>query len=187
MADLSSAAFDVQRYASRDRPVGLRVVDIGADALLRLPGTVASAGPAAQAGRIVVLSDNVPKQRLGAEATALATSLLAQVGDVHRVTVHQGAGGVHADEHTVAAAASAAAGAAVIVTVGSGTVADIGKAVAARLRDPAHVIVQTALSVNGYADDQSVLLTEGSSGPRRRAGRMRLSPTPSCSPRRRRS
>ena len=39
--------------------------------------------------------------------------------------------------------------------------ADIGKAVTARLRDPAHVVVQTALSVNGYADDRSVLLIDG--------------------------
>jgi glycerol-1-phosphate dehydrogenase [NAD(P)+] len=166
MADVPGAAFDVQRYATPDRPVGLRAVDIGADALLRLPAMIRAVGTA-PADRIVVLSDAVPKKRLGAEATALVTSLLSGAGwaggagDVHRVTVPEGAGGVHADERTVAAAAAAAVGASVLVTVGSGTVADIGKAVAARLRDPAHVVVQTALSVNGYADDQSVLLIDG--------------------------
>jgi glycerol-1-phosphate dehydrogenase [NAD(P)+] len=158
MADVPGAAFDVQRYATPDRPVGLRAVDIGADALLRLPAMIRAVA-AAPADRIVVLSDAVPKKRLGLEATALVASLLP--GDVHRVTVPEGAGGVHADERTVAAAAAAAKGASVIVTVGSGTVADIGKAVTARLRDPVHVIVQTALSVNGYADDQSVLLIDG--------------------------
>jgi glycerol-1-phosphate dehydrogenase [NAD(P)+] len=161
MAEVSSALLDVQRYATPGRPVGLRVADIGCDALLRLPATVAAIGVAAPAGRIVVLTDDVPKVRLGAEAGALAATLLAGTGDVDRVTVPAGAGGVHADEATVAGAAAAAAGASVIVTVGSGTVADIGKAVAARLRDPAHVVVQTALSVNGYADDQSVLLIDG--------------------------
>jgi glycerol-1-phosphate dehydrogenase [NAD(P)+] len=160
MADVPSAVFDVQRFATPARPVGLRAVDIGADALLRLPAMIRAIGTAPP-DRIVVLSDAVPKKRLGAEATALVTSLLSDVGDVHRVTVPEGAAGVHADEHTVTAAAAAATGASVIVTVGSGTVADIGKAVAARLRDPAHVIVQTALSVNGYADDQSVLLIDG--------------------------
>jgi glycerol-1-phosphate dehydrogenase [NAD(P)+] len=163
MADVPGTAFDVQRYATPDRPVGLRAVDIGAGALLRLPAMIRAVA-AAPAGRIVVLSDAVPKKRLGAEATALVTSLLSGApgfGDVHRVTVPESAGGVHADQRTVAAAAAAATGASVIVTVGSGTVADIGKAVAARLRDPAHVIVQTALSVNGYADDQSVLLIDG--------------------------
>jgi glycerol-1-phosphate dehydrogenase [NAD(P)+] len=160
MAGVPGAAFDVQRYATPGRPVGLRAVDIGPDALLRLPAMIAAIGVAPD-GRIVVLSDAVPKKRLGGEATALVMSLLSGAGDVHRVTVAEGAGGVHADEPTVAAAAAGAAGASVIVTVGSGTVADIGKAVAARLRDPAHVIVQTALSVNGYADDQSVLLIDG--------------------------
>jgi glycerol-1-phosphate dehydrogenase [NAD(P)+] len=164
MADVLSATFDVQRYATPARPVGLRAVDVGADALLRLPAMIRAIA-AAPAGRIVVLSDAVPKKRLGEEATALVTSLLSGasgVGEVHRVTVPEGAGGVHADERTVAAAAAAAGrDASVIVTVGSGTVADIGKAVTARLRDPAHVIVPTALSVNGYADDQSVLLIDG--------------------------
>jgi glycerol-1-phosphate dehydrogenase [NAD(P)+] len=161
MNDVPSTAFDVQRYATSARPVGLRAVAIGADALLRLPAMIAAIGTASPAARLVVLSDTVPKKRQGAEATALVTSLLSGVGDVQRVTVQEGAGGVHADERTVASAAAAASGARVIVTVGSGTVADIGKAVAARLRDPAHVVVQTALSVNGYADDQSVLLIDG--------------------------
>jgi glycerol-1-phosphate dehydrogenase [NAD(P)+] len=160
MADLGGVAFDVQRYATPTRPVGLRAVDIGADALLRLPTMIRTIG-SGPLSRIVVLSDTVPKMRQGAEATALVTSLLAGVGDVHRVTVLEAAAGVHADERTVTAAVAAAAGASVIVTVGSGTVADIGKAVAARRADAAHVIVQTALSVNGYADDQSVLLVDG--------------------------
>jgi glycerol-1-phosphate dehydrogenase [NAD(P)+] len=160
MADIPGAPFDVQRYATPDRPVGLRAVDIGADALLRLPAIIGMVGTA-PVSRIVVLSDAVRKKRLGEEATGLVMSLLAGVGEVHQVTVLEGTAGVHADEPTVAAAAAAATGASVIVTVGSGTVADIGKAVAARLRDPAHVIVQTALSVNGYADDQSVLLVDG--------------------------
>ncbi len=157
MAELPDTAFDVRRYASTARPVGLRAVEIGTDALLRLPALIEPVTPS----RIVVLSDAVPKRRHGQEATALVTSLLSGLGDVHLVTVQAGAGGVHADERTVAAACAGAAGASALVTVGSGTVADIGKAVAAELRTPVHVLVQTALSVNGYADDQSVLLVDG--------------------------
>ena len=52
------------------------------------------------------------------------------------------------------------AGAACLVAVGSGTVADIGKAVAAAHGLP-YVVVQTADSVNGFADDRSVLLVSG--------------------------
>ena len=75
------------------------------------------------------------------------------------VTVGPDDGQVHADEATVAAAAAAAAGAGCVVTVGSGTITDIGKAAA-----PAGVplvTVQTATSVNGYADPFSVLLRQG--------------------------
>jgi len=161
MAAVPSAAFDVQRFASSGRPVGLRAVEIGTDALLRLPDVMSAVTSAAPVGRVAVLTDGVPKKRLGAEATALVASLLSWTADVRGVTVLSGPGGVHADERTVAAAAAAAAGASGIVTVGSGTVADIGKAVSARLGTASHVIVQTALSVNGYADDQSVLLVDG--------------------------
>jgi glycerol-1-phosphate dehydrogenase [NAD(P)+] len=158
---VSGTAFDVQRYATPARPVGLRSVDIGADALLRLPAVIQALGAGSFGDGIVVLSDAVPKKRLGEDATALVTLLLSGLGHVQRVTVLEGVGGVHADDHTVSAAAVPATGATVIVTVGSGTVADIGKAVAARLHAPVHVVVQTALSVNGYADDQSVLLVDG--------------------------
>jgi glycerol-1-phosphate dehydrogenase [NAD(P)+] len=45
--------------------------------------------------------------------------------------------------------------------VGSGTLVDIGKAVSAAHGGMPHIAVQTATSVNGFADDQSVLLVEG--------------------------
>jgi glycerol-1-phosphate dehydrogenase [NAD(P)+] len=75
------------------------------------------------------------------------------------VAVGPGDGQVHADEATVAAATAAAAGAGCVVTVGSGTITDIGKA-AAPAAAPL-VTVQTATSVNGYADPFSVLLRHG--------------------------
>src|SRR5260370_24349426 len=70
-----------------------------------------------------------------------------------------GPGFVHADEATVGAAAAAAAGAGCVVTVGSGTITDIGKAAAPGAAPL--VAVQTATSVNGYADPFSVLLRQG--------------------------
>src|SRR5262249_41583069 len=60
---------------------------------------------------------------------------------------------------TVAAAAAAAAGAGCVITVGSGTITDIGKAAASG--GAPLVTVQTATSVNGYADPFSVLLRHG--------------------------
>lgn len=69
-------------------------------------------------------------------------------------------GEVHADEHTVSTATEACAGVDVVVTFGSGTLCDIGK-VAAAQGGARHVVLQSAASVNGFADDQSVLLING--------------------------
>lgn len=155
-------SFDVQRYATPARPIAIQAAEIGIDALHRLPDLITSVrSPEQKTRRITVLSDAVPKARLGSDVTEFVASLAASVGDVALVTTIEGAGGVHADDSTISAATAAASGSSVIVTVGSGTVADIGKAVAARLPESAHVVVQTALSVNGYADDQSVLLVDG--------------------------
>jgi len=63
-----------------------------------------------------------------------------------------------ADEAAVERATAGCASADVVVTVGSGTISDLGK-VAAGHRP--HLIVQTAASVNGYADNESVLLRSG--------------------------
>ena len=75
------------------------------------------------------------------------------------VTLGPPDGQVHADQATVAAACQAARGAGCVVTIGSGTITDIGKAAAGR--GTPLVVVQTATSVNGYADPFSVLLHHG--------------------------
>ena len=80
---------------------------------------------------------------------------------VRQVTLGDERATVHADALTLRRAATAAAGAGVVVSVGSGTIADIGKALSAELGRVPHVVVQTAASVNGFADDQSVLLLDG--------------------------
>jgi len=127
------------------RPIGLGGVLLGAGVLDALPSMVGD-------GPVVVLADRRPfaaKERVA----ALLDARWVHVGgdDFHP----------HADPATIDAAAAEADGAAVLVSVGSGTVTDIAKAVAARLGDAAHVAVQTAASVNGFADSESVLLVDG--------------------------
>ena len=109
---------------------------------------------------MAILTDTVPKARAGVELLPEVERRLGD-GGVTRVVLEGAHGRVHADEATVARAVAGCAGAACIVTVGSGTLADIGKATSARLGGVPHVVVQTATSVNGFADDQSVLVIEG--------------------------
>jgi glycerol-1-phosphate dehydrogenase [NAD(P)+] len=138
------------------RALGLGGVLLGAGVLARLPDLVAELCP--DGGDVVVLADRRPMA--GATGDVKATALASLPG-ARRVDVGEEDFRPHADAATIDAATDRCRGAATIVTVGSGTIADIGKAVSARLDGVPHVVVQTAASVNGFADSESVLLVDG--------------------------
>ncbi len=142
------------------RPVGLGAVHLGPNALEMLPAEVARLTTRAGGADVVLLSDATPKTRDGADAADAVCRLLSD-HSVRRIVLDADpSGDVHADVATVLTAVRGAEGGGCLVTLGSGTVADIGKVVAAELAIP-HVVAQTACSVNGFADDQSVLLQDG--------------------------
>jgi glycerol-1-phosphate dehydrogenase [NAD(P)+] len=143
------------------KSVGIRAVQIGRGALKHLPELVARYLDPSSVGPAVVLVDGVAMTYLGSNLHDAVVGLLAGEREVRTVVVSSHEGAVHADAATLDDAVQRCSGAAVLVTVGSGTVADVGKAVSARLGGLLHVVVQTALSVNGFADDQSVLLLNG--------------------------
>ncbi len=160
--DLSAVRSRLAAAPERDglRPPGISTASLGAGALAGLADTLAGlpGGPRA-GGEVAVLSDAVPKLYRGRDLLTCVHELLSGAFTVRPVTVGE-RGAVHADEPTLAAAVAASVGAMCVVAVGSGTVADIGKAVAVAHRAP-YAIVQTATSVNGFADDRSVLLVSG--------------------------
>ncbi|HEV2241744.1 MAG TPA: iron-containing alcohol dehydrogenase [Streptosporangiaceae bacterium] len=141
----------------RLNPLALGRVVSGPGALDALAALVA--GLRRPAGDVVVLAAATPMSVDGRDLRAVIQAALADRFAVGWVVVGPAGGDVHADEPTVAAAAAAAAGAGCVITVGSGTITDIGKAAAS---DGAPLVaVQTATSVNGYADPFSVLLRHG--------------------------
>ena len=136
------------------QPLGLGQVTDGDGALAGLAAAVA--GLAQAGGPVTVLAAATPITVAGRDLRAEVTWLL---GDPEWVTVGPPDGHLHADEATVEAARAAVAGSGCVVSVGSGTLTDIGKAAA-----PAGVplvALQTATSVNGYSDPFSVLLRTG--------------------------
>ncbi|MEU6083377.1 iron-containing alcohol dehydrogenase [Streptomyces sp. NPDC047108] len=137
----------------------LRHLVIGPRALDRTAAVVDELA-AGRTGDIVVLTDDVPYAGPYGEVRQVVTDTLGRSRPVRRVTLGGGTSRLHADATTLDRAAEGALGAAALVTVGSGTLADIGKVVAHR-NDLPHAIIQTAASVNGFADDQSVLLISG--------------------------
>lgn len=144
----------------RLKEIGLGEIAIGPDALERLPALMAGLEAPLGDGLTVMLVDGMPMDRDGDELDLLVERLAGQRGPVRRVVL-RGGGRAHADEATIQAAITAAKGASVVVSVGSGTLVDVGKVVAGQIGPVPHIVVQTAASVNGYADDQSVLVVDG--------------------------
>jgi glycerol-1-phosphate dehydrogenase [NAD(P)+] len=137
------------------RPIKTRLL-IGPDTLSRLGEAVAAV---AGEGPVVIFTDATPMRRGSVDLKEAVLRML------HRHAPDQvilGAPGValKADEETFKKAESAAAGKTCIITVGSGTITDVGKVVSAATGVPL-VAVQTAASVNGYADDLAVVLRAG--------------------------
>lgn len=143
---------DVERYLTHEA-VGVQTVAIGANALAKLSDVLPPLPPGAV---VAVLADEVPYR--GADGTDVKEAVLGTLDETARIRTVRLTGSVHADEVTVQAAIDGTQDASAVVTIGSGTMCDIGK-VAAGHRP--HVVIQSAASVNGFADDQSVILRNG--------------------------
>jgi glycerol-1-phosphate dehydrogenase [NAD(P)+] len=162
----STAGLDIAdlRRELADAPDGGRLNPLGLGRVVSGPGALDAladlvAGLRRPAGDVVVLAAATPMSVDGRDLSAVIQAALEDRFAVRWVIVGAADGDVHADEPTVAAAAAAADGAGCVITVGSGTITDIGKAAAS---DGAPLVaVQTATSVNGYADPFSVLLRHG--------------------------
>ncbi len=147
--------------AARLEPLGLQTVVLGDDALAALPRIVAQlAASRGRPGPVAILSGPTPKLYRATDLLGFVTETLAARSAVRSVTLGTSGRPVHADEETLARATRDCEGAGCLVAVGSGTVTDIGKVVAAA-HGMGYVVVQTANSVNGFADDRSVLLVNG--------------------------
>ena len=162
----STAGLDIVglRRELADAPDGGRLNPLGLGRVVSGPGALDAladvvAGVRRPGGEVVVLAAATPMSVAGRDLRAVIEGVLDNRFGVRWVAVGPARSEVHADEPTVAAAAAAAAGAGCVITVGSGTITDIGKAAAS---DGAPLVaVQTATSVNGYADPFSVLLRHG--------------------------
>jgi glycerol-1-phosphate dehydrogenase [NAD(P)+] len=138
-------------------PLDMAGVIVGPGVLDRLSDVLAD--PRHRSRDVVVLAAATPMTVRGAGLREAVTERLGARYDLKWVELGPADGSVHADEQTVTVARDSAAGAGCVVTVGSGTITDIGKAAAGP--GTLLVAVQTATSVNGYADPFSVLLKAG--------------------------
>lgn len=110
-------------------------------------------------GPSVVLTDATPKFLAG-EDRDLADLVADLLPDAHVIVLGHGEGLLLADETTVAAAVAAGADAGCLVSIGSGTLTDLGKLASHQTGVPL-VVVPTAASVNGYSNHLAVVLRAG--------------------------
>ena len=146
------------RLGPTRRPIGIRCIRIGPDALDRLVDDVAEIR---RDGDVLVVMDQTPMTRRGADLKAMAVSALEQRFPTRTAVLGTAGDELHADEGASAELDRHIAGVGCVVSVGSGTITDLAKDASLRAGDVPFVIVQTAASVNAFSDDMAVLLRDG--------------------------
>ena len=90
--------------------------------------------------------------------------MLNQLGDFSNISfveLTSGNGVLHCDQDVLEIATKACAGSCLIITIGSGTITDIGKVAAGHNSYIPHIAIQTAASVDGFTDNVSIILKDG--------------------------
>jgi glycerol-1-phosphate dehydrogenase [NAD(P)+] len=139
--------------------IGLGRVSIGDEALADLTPAVLALVP--PGSKVVVLADATPMRRGSDDLKALVRSILDATFSVRYEVLGADRPELHADELASAEADRAITGADCVVTVGSGTVTDLGKDATYRAGRIPLLVVQTAVSVNAFSDNMAVLVRNG--------------------------
>ena len=110
---------------------------------------------------IVILTDAIAILRGAEELSAIVHRQLRDDFDTSIVLLDDGHDKIHADDTMLDRATEAVKSADAVVTIGSGTMTDIGKVATNRNNNIPHIVVQTAASVDGFTDNVSVILRNG--------------------------
>jgi glycerol-1-phosphate dehydrogenase [NAD(P)+] len=149
---------------SRLSPLDMMRLVISDDAHLKVKGFVdealASVGKTGRAS-LVILTDSTLIMRDGQGLRSLVEDQLADDFALRVEILKDGHTKLHADEAVLDMASVAVAGADAIITIGSGTMTDVGKVASQRNGGIPHIVVQTAASVDGFTDNVSVVLKSG--------------------------
>ncbi|WP_111765788.1 iron-containing alcohol dehydrogenase [Nakamurella deserti] len=146
---------------------GMRSVRIGSfdwsavtDAVTEMLGEDAATGSGESRPVVGLLMDRTPIRRHAVPIKPVIRRTLAERFDVREIVLDDGHPELHASEPVLDQARERAQGVDAVVSIGGGTITDIGKVASAAVGVPL-VVVQTAASVDGFTDDVSVLLRNG--------------------------
>ncbi len=157
---LRARLLDTSAARTARRPIGLGRVRIESNALAHLADEIEAIQ---RDGPVLLMIDETPMQRAGADLKARVIDDLKADFDVRVATIAAHGSELHADADALRQADEAidAASPGCVVSVGSGTITDIAKDASMRAGDIPFVVVQTAVSVNAFSDDMAVLLRDG--------------------------
>lgn len=140
-------------------PCKIRAIDIGPHSLEKVAQLTQEIVPAGS--EIGFIIDGTPIFREGLLAKESVLAQLRLHFSVRVIELDDGYSELHASEEVISRSIEAAQGLTALVSLGGGTITDIGKMTAIGIGCAAHIAIQTAASVDGYTDDVSVILKNG--------------------------
>jgi glycerol-1-phosphate dehydrogenase [NAD(P)+] len=137
----------------------MQEIEIGPEALfsvIQVVGRYLAAG-----SEIALIVDSKEILRAGQSAKEYVRTALEEKYPIRYIALDDGHPELHASETVIEEAVSQGQGVSGIVTIGGGTISDIGKMTSVALGNIPHVVIQTAASVDGFTDNVSVILKSG--------------------------
>lgn len=137
----------------------IQQIEIGPEALFTVAAVVQRFLPPTSTIGLIVDKTVIIRQQL--EVKRIVREILAEKFIVSVIELNDGHSELHASEDVIAISATQATGFAGLVSIGGGTITDIGKMTSLALGGIPHIAIQTAASVDGYTDNVSVILING--------------------------
>jgi glycerol-1-phosphate dehydrogenase [NAD(P)+] len=137
----------------------IKHIEISPDALFTVSKVIEKFLPLNSRVGLIVDSRVILRQKL--EAKKIVREILAEKLQVQVIELDDGYPELHASEEVISVSVRQATGLDGLVSLGGGTITDIGKMTSVALGGIPHIAIQTAASVDGFTDNVSVILING--------------------------
>lgn len=145
----------------RFEPCGISKIVIGEDVLGSVAQHVQSLVSQVKDPKVLFVVDSVAILRNGQNSKEFVANSLASHFETHTISLDDGMSELHVSEEMIREVSEIVGNYDALVTLGGGTITDIGKMATAGLKNLPLVSIQSAASVDGFTDDVSVILRNG--------------------------
>ena len=145
----------------RFEPCGISKIVIGEDVLGSVAQHVQSLVSQVKDPKVLFVVDSVAILRNGQNSKEFVANSLASHFETQTISLDDGMSELHVSEEMIREVSEIVGNYDALVTLGGGTITDIGKMATAGLKNLPLVAIQSAASVDGFTDDVSVILRNG--------------------------